>query len=247
MSDYGVFAAYYDRLTQNVNYKERAEYFRTLLSDFGVRDGSLLDLACGTGSLLYEFAGMGFDTVGVDSSADMLTMARSKPEFFEYAPLLLCQEMQNLDLYGTIDCCVCALDSINHLTDEKDVRKTFERVHLFLNPGGIFIFDVNTEYKHKYVLADNAYIYDLGNLFCAWQNSYDDTSKTVEMNLDFFEKRGTNSYSRETQLICEKAYPLDDLKKMLECVGFKLLALYDDLSFDTIHESSQRAIFVAKK
>ncbi|HOO25601.1 MAG TPA: methyltransferase domain-containing protein [Clostridiales bacterium] len=247
MSDYGVFAAYYDRLTQNVNYKERADYFRTLLSDFGVKEGSLLDLACGTGSLLYEFASMGFDTIGVDSSADMLTMARSKAGFFEHNPLLLCQKMQDLDLYGTIDCAVCALDSINHLTDQKDVRKTFERVHLFLNPDGLFIFDVNTEYKHEHTLGDNAYIYDLGDLFCAWQNSYDDASKTVEMSLDFFVNKGGNNYLRETQFVREKAYPLEKLKKMLNEVGFTLLAVYDDLSFDEVRETTQRAVFVARK
>ena len=247
MSDYGVFATYYDRLTQNVNYKGRAEYFRTLLCTYGICEGTLLDLACGTGKILYEMAALGYDTIGVDSSVDMLSLARNRAEYDKYSPLLLCQEMQELDLHGTVDCALSSLDSINHLLERDHVLKTFERVILFLNPGGVFVFDVNTPYKHEHVLADNSFVYDLDDLFCVWQNTYEAENHEVEMVLDFFTKTQGENYRRQTQVIWERAYELEDLKSMLKSAGFKPMGVFEDMTQEAPSATSQRVVFVAQK
>lgn len=246
MSEYGVFAKYYDRLTENVAYEERAEYFRRLLSSFGVNGGVLIDLACGTGRLLALMEGFGFDVIGVDSSAEMLCVTQNNLLTAKTRPLLLCQKMQELDLYDTVDAVICSLDSINHLVAPRDVIKTFERVALFLNHGGIFIFDVNTLHKHKNILADNCFVYDLEDLFCVWQNSLDEKTDTVNITLDFFEKEG-RLYNRSTQTINERAYSFEDLTLWLEQSGLTLLEIYDELKFTPPGQDCQRAVFVVRK
>ena len=124
MSNYGYFAHVYDSFTKNVEYEKRAEYIFSLLKQNGVNSGIMLDLACGTGTLSKYFSDYGFDMILTDNSPDMLAEAKLKnPD-----ALILCQDMTELDLYGTIDCAVCTLDSINHLTRISDVRKTFDKV-----------------------------------------------------------------------------------------------------------------------
>lgn len=246
MSSYGVFAQFYDRLTDDVEYKKRADYFCTLLSANGVNGGTLLDLACGTGRLLYEMAAVGFDVIGVDASAEMLCAAQAHPKAAERQPLLLCQRMQALDLYDTVDAVICSLDSINHLTDPKDVRAAFGRVSLFLNPGGVFVFDVNTIYKHRHILANNTFVYDLGDLYCVWQNELDENTDTVEITLDFFEQ-DEDVYYRSTESFSERAYSLDDIRRWLEEVGLTVTGVLEELTQNSPQEDTQRVVFTARK
>ncbi len=246
MSSYGVFAGFYDRLTSNVEYKKRADYFRTLLSAHGVKGGSLLDLACGTGRLLYEMATFGFDVIGVDASAEMLCIAQSHPKAGEVKPLLLCQSMQTLDLYDTVDAVICSLDSINHLTSPQDVKAAFVRVSLFLKPGGVFVFDVNTVYKHRNILANNTFVYDLDELYCVWQNELDTNTDTVEITLDFFEEDG-GAYYRSSESFSERAYSLDQLQKWLEETGLTVTAIYEELTQNPPREDAQKVVFIAVK
>lgn len=142
MSSYTAFARYYDSLTLNVNYPERAKYLCNLFSRYSHHTGITLDLACGTGSLTVELAKRGLDIYGIDGSMSMLSVAQQKTADNDLNILFLCQQMQYIDLYGTVDTVVCALDSINHLTSEKDVQSAFQRVSLFLNEDGFFVFDV---------------------------------------------------------------------------------------------------------
>lgn len=156
MTDYSRFAEYYDVLTKNICYKERAAYFNTLIERFGGKSGGiLLDLACGTGSLSEEFTKLGYDVIGVDNSQEMLSVALEKKLDSDLPIQYLHQNMTKLDMFGTIDITICALDSLNHLPNLDAVKATAERVSLFTNPGGLFIFDVNTPYKHEKVLANN--------------------------------------------------------------------------------------------
>ena len=139
MRGYGAFAWYYDELTENVSYQKRADYFLQLIEKFGSSGPIVLDLACGTGSLSMELAQRGCDVIGVDASEDMLSVAQEKAmEHPEWDILYLCQSMTELDLFGTVDTTICALDSINHLTDPRQVQQTFQKVSLFTAPGGLF-------------------------------------------------------------------------------------------------------------
>ena len=242
---YSDFADYYDDLTCNVKYNELADYLESLLSYLSHDSGLSLDLACGTGSLTIELKKRGHDIYGIDASCEMLSLAGQKAYENALSILFLCQKMQEIDLYGTIDTCFCCLDSINHLTKKDDVQKTFDRVSLFMNKGGYFIFDVNTVYKHNHILSNNTFIYDTDKVYCVWQNELKNDN-IVEISLDFFEPVN-DMYIRRFEHFKERAYPLDELKDMLTKSGFTVRNIFDDRSFEKAHEKTQRAFFIAEK
>ena len=244
MSGYNDFSRFYDRLTFNVDYVKRADYIQSVLSLYGHEPGLTLDLACGTGSLTTELKKMGVDIFGVDGSQLMLSEAMDKAYDEGLSILYLCQSMDKLDLYGTIDTCVCTLDSLNHITEKKKLAAAIDRVGLFMNPGGMFIFDVNTVYKHREILGNNTFVYDTDTVFCVWQNSLKENN-IVNIELDLFERDG-DVYSRHTERFSERAYEIDELKGMLSDAGFETLAVYSDMTFEPLREDSDRAVFVAR-
>lgn len=247
MSAYGVFAAYYDRLTGDAGYGARAEYIASLLRENRVPDGgAVLDLACGTGSPTLLLASMGYDMTGVDGSPEMLAEARVKADREGVKLLLLCQELTRLDLYGTYDAAVCTLDSVNHLLSEREVGRFFSRLSLFLEDSGIFIFDVNTPYKHREILGDNCFVLEEDGLYCVWRNRYDEALCTVDIELDFFEERA-GVYVRSGESFSERAYDTDTLKGLLADAGFRTLAVYEELTRDAPRRDTQRAVFVAER
>ncbi len=243
---YDNFSDFYDLLTDNVEYEKRADYFCRLLSMCGIKSGILLDLGCGTGSMSVKMAERGFDVIGVDSSVGMLNAARQKAYENGAEILLLNQNMQEIDLYGTVDCAICVLDGINHLEGEADVKRTFEKVSLFMNKGGAFAFDVNTIHKHKNILADNVFVYEPDDLFCVWQNDYNPDDNSVDISLDFFEEDG-GVYYRSCESFTEQAYELDIIKLWLEKEGFEVVGIFDDLTTDPVNPETERAVFLAKK
>lgn len=246
MRAYSDFAEFYDNLTQNVEYDKKADYLLKLFERHNHNAGLTLDLACGTGTLTLELKKRGIDIYGVDASYEMLSIAQQKAFENEQEILFLCQKMQNIDLYGTIDTCICSLDSINHLTSIKDVQRAFDRISLFMNPNGLFVFDANTVYKHKHILGDNCYIYDTDSVFCAWQNNYNEINHKVIITLDFFEPDG-KMYRRSSEQFSERAYTREEMAAMLVNAGFTLEAVYDDMSFNLPNQNSEREIYVARK
>lgn len=245
MSGYNIFSKFYDSLTDNVEYKKRAEYFRTLLVRLGVKEGaSILDLGCGTGRLTIELAKMGYDMIGVDISVDMLNEARNNSYNENVDILLLCQSMEELDLYGTVDCAVSSLDCINHLESEKSVQKAFANAGLFMNHGGVFVFDVNTKYKHREILGNNAFVYETNEVFCVWQNTLN-KDDSVDISLDFFEENN-GRYTRHSEDLTEKAYDIKDLKLWLEQADFEVVEVFDDMSLSPVKSDSQRAVITAR-
>ena len=248
MASYGDFAYYYDMLTENVDYEKRCEYICSLLAENGVSEGILLDLACGTGTMSLMLSEKGYDVVGVDGSEEMLTQAQEKKMETGADVIFLCQRMEELDLFGTINAAVSTLDSINHVTDEDTVKEIFRRVSLFMEDKGIFVFDVNTPYKHREVLGDNTFIYDLDEVYCVWQNSTDENLVTT-ISLDLFEKDEDDeeTYYRYSEEFSERAYDLDDIKTWLEDCRFEVLARYEEMTKDDVRSDTQRAVFVARK
>ena len=245
---YAAFADYYDALTHNVEYEKRADYLCRLCASLGHAPGITLDLACGTGSLTLALARRGIDAYGVDGSPEMLSVAQQKAADAGKSLLILCQNMQSIDLYGTVNTVVCALDSINHLTEEAQVQATFDRVSLFLEPGGYFIFDLNTVYKHRHVLGNETFVYDTEEVYCVWQNRYDpaDGKELVEISLDFFEREG-EAYFRSSEQFYERAYPVEQIREMLEQAGLKLEHCYGDLTMEPPAEDCQRVVLIARK
>ena len=245
---YSAFAQVYDRLTSEISYRQRAEYFRQLMKLHGGReDGILLDLACGTGSLSVEFARMGYDVIGVDSSCDMLSVALGKNAGLAKEVLYLCQDMAELDLYGTVGTAVSALDSLNHVTDPAKLQQALDRVSLFLEPGGLFLFDANSVYKQRSVLGNNTFVYDMADVYCVWQNSFRPQTNTVDISLDIFEEQSPGVYIRREEAFSERAYTEEEWADMLRRAGLELLAVYGDDGFDAPRPDSQRLIYVTRK
>lgn len=241
---YTTFAEFYDSLTENIDYVEIAEYYRRLDEKFGGKKGILLDLACGTGSLSVLFSKMGYDVIGVDISEEMLSAAVTKEhKGIEY----LCQSMTELDLFGTIDGTVCSLDSINHLENLDEVRLTFEKVSLFSNKGALFMFDVNTVFKHENILGDNTFVYDTDKVYCVWQNEYSGNGRT-EIYLDFFaEDEKSGLYCRYSDDFSETAYPREKITELLKNAGFEVCACYEYLTENAPTAESEKLTFVARK
>ncbi len=240
---YAAFADFYDELTENVDYRAVAAYYDRLNRKFGGKRGILLDLACGTGSLSVLFAEMGYDVIGADSSPEMLSAAIAKEHrSIEY----LCQSMTELDLYGTVGTVICSLDSINHLADKDEVLRAFERTALFSEPGTVFLFDVNTVYKHEKILADNTFVYDAERVFCVWQNEYQGGGRT-DIFLDFFAKEKDGRYSRSEDAFSETAYPQEELEALLRRAGFEVCAVYDYLTEAPPRADSEKLTFAARR
>lgn len=246
MSRYGSFAEYYDSLTSNVDYRKTAEYVSDILNENRINKGILLDLACGTGTMSLIMAQKGYDVIGVDNSPEMLGEAREKALEAGEDILFLCQDMCSIDLYGTVDCTVCLLDSLNHLESKEELLEAFKRVSLFTVPGGLFVFDVNTEYKHKYVLGDNTFVYDNDDVYCVWQNEYDDESKTVEIFLDFFQEEN-GLYRRSSEYFAERAFSDSDIKNLLSEAGFTDIKAYGELRKTAPADTEERVFYVARK
>lgn len=247
MSSYSVFAKYYDDLTANIDYKKRGEYFHGIIKKYNKTDNNiLLDLGCGTGSLSEVLAELGYDVIGVDNSMEMLGIAMDK-KFEKNLPIqYLCQDMREIDMFGTVGITVCALDSINHLDSLEDVKKVFQKVSLFAEPKGLFIFDINTIYKHREILADNTFTYETDDVYCVWENSLNPDTDEVSINLEFFERDG-DIYRRTSEQFSEKAYNLEVIENLLAESGLEILAEYDDDSFNPPKETSQRIVMVTRK
>ena len=205
----------------------------------------MLDLACGTGEFSNRFANKGVSVIGVDISYDMLSVAREKSAEQQNDILYLCQDAAELDLYGTVDGAICCLDSLNHITDYGDFCSAIARVSLFLEKDRLFIFDLNTEYKHSCVLGNNTFVIDTNDVYCVWQNEYQGNN-TVEINLDFF-TREDNVYLRTGESFCERAYTSAEIENALNKAGLKTEAIYEEMSQNKPCDTTQRVVYVTRK
>ena len=242
---YSDFAYSYDALMQDVDYKKRTDYICSLFEIFDRMPTLMLDLACGTGEFSNRFAEKGVSVIGVDISYDMLAIAREKSAKQGNDVLYLCQDATQLDLYGTVDGAICCLDSLNHIPDYENFCKAIERVSLFLEKDRLFIFDLNTEYKHSEVLGNNTFVIDTDDVYCVWQNEYDG-KHTVEINLDFFTPQG-DAYYRTGESFCERAYTKNEIENALEKAGLKIEAAFDDMSQNTPTDTTERVVYVTRK
>lgn len=240
---YSALARYYDALNSGVDYVSWTNFIAAAFSRFGPetlkdpraagREAPIVaDLACGSGGFTLPLANMGYDMIGVDLSAEMLAQARSKAEAEGRTDILwLRQDIRGLDLYGTVDAAVCCLDSINYLTGAGDLARCFSRVHTFLNPGGLFLFDVNTPYKFENVYGCRDYVIEAENVLCAWRNSYNAKTRLCRFDLTLFADRGDGSYDRFDEVQRERCYPRRTLQRALAEAGFRLCGVFSDFGF----------------
>lgn len=245
MKSYNYFANLYDCLTDNVNYQVRSDYISDFFIDNNLQCGTIIDLACGTGSMSIPLAKKGFNVIGVDLSQEMLSVASQKAFENDCVISLFNAEMQNFKSPQLADGCICCLDSLNHLTNQQDVIDTFISVYDNLKDDGLFIFDVNTVYKHQNILADNTFVFEDDDYYLVWDNEAVDDFE-VRILLDMFIFNG-ESYDRYSEEFNERAYTTDFLTKCLKDTGFQILGIYDDLTRLQPQTDSERIYFVCKK
>ena len=248
MNSYSFLAGCYDQLTYDVDYSSWADYIEKHFRRKGLPGNTVLDLACGTGSLTWELAHRGYEMIGVDLSPDMLAEAAEKnKDVGGIPPMFLCQSMDELDLFGTIDACVCCLDSVNYVTDPKLLKKAFQRVHLFLMPGGLFLFDVNSVEKLQR-LDGQVFLDETEDTYCVWRAEYSKRSHICSYFMDIFRlDEETGTWDRGEELHEERAYTVEELTNWLEQAGFRDIKVYGDRKMRPPVPGEDRLFFVARK
>lgn len=234
----------YDILTADAQYDKRYSYLKELFERFDRMPTLLLDLACGTGSFSRRFANDGVSVIGADSSPEMLSVAASKAC---KDILYICQKAQELELYGTVDGAICCLDSLNHITDYGDFCTALKRVSMFLEEDRLFIFDVNTPFKHRELLGNNTIVKEEENAVCIWQNELLNDEKTVNIYLDIFKEEENGLYSRSFDFITERAYTESEIEKALSDANLKTLEIFGEFTFEAPSSDCERAVYITKK
>jgi ubiquinone/menaquinone biosynthesis C-methylase UbiE len=248
MNCYDALAANYDALTGDVEYEKRADYLEKLFQKSKIPVKTVLDLACGTGTMTWILTGRGYEMIGVDASEEMLAAAMEKSGSVEgVAPIFLHQSMPKLDLYGTVDAAICCLDSLNYLTNPKDVQRTFDRLRLFIAPGGLLVFDINTVEKLS-ALDGQVFLDETEDTYCVWRAEYDEERKICSYFMDIFQlDEESGQWDRGEELHEERAYTVDELTAMLQKAGFHDITVYGELSMQPPKPGEQRIFFAARK
>lgn len=247
MEQYTGFARVYDEFMDDIPYEEWADYICSLLSEYKIDDGLLLDLGCGTGSLCRIMEDKGFDVIGVDNSEDMLGIAREKSAQSHPDILYLLQDMREFELYGTVKAAVSVCDSLNYILEKEDLLTVFKLVNNYLDPGGIFVFDMNTRYKYEELMADNTIAENREDCSFIWENCYYEEEGINEYDLSIFVKREDGAFDRFKETHYEKMYEIEEVKDLLEEAGMEFLAVYDAFTKCPPVTDSERVYFVARE
>ena len=248
MEAYKSFARVYDLFMDNVPYRQWSEFLIQTLKKYGIADGIVADLGCGTGAVTTLLAKAGYDMIGIDSSAEMLEIAREQADESECSGILyLLQDMREFELYGTVRAIVCACDALNYLLEEDELLTVFQLVHNYLDPGGIFIFDLNTIYKYRELLGEATIAENRDEGSFIWENDYDEKERLNVYELTFFIREGNGLYRKYEETHVQRAYEITRVKELLTAAGLETLAVYDAYSERPIKEDSERISIVAGK
>lgn len=217
MSCYESLADCYDRLTEDVDYRQFADRYEQAFSADGGEFHLLLDLCCGTGSLSFEMSGRGYEIIGVDASERMLMHAREKCGALPVPPLFLQQDAAELDLYGTVDAAFCSLEGINYLSPDT-LDRLLQRLFLFIRPGGLFLFDLRRpEYLKD--LDGDTFVDEDDRIFCLWRADFDTELNALVYGMDLFSREG-NLWRRSSEEHIEYAHSPAFLSSLLIEHGF---------------------------
>ena len=245
MDAYKNLAASYDRLTNDVDYEATVAFYMEILRREGLSPRTVVDLACGTGSVTEILARKGYRVTGVDMSEEMLTEAAMKTMDLEQPPMYSCQRLQNLRLPRGVDMAVCALDSLDYILDPEDCKEAIRRAYKALNPGGIFIFDVNTPEKLR-AMDDQIFLDEDDEVYCVWRGEFDEETNICSYGMDLFQREG-NMWRRSFEEHREYAYSQEQLTRFLKDAGFTHIEVYADRLFEAPREGEQRIYFKARK
>ena len=245
MDAYGALAVSYDRLTNDVDYAAGVDFYMQILEKEGLKPRTAVDLACGTGSVAVLLAQMGIRVTGVDMSEEMLCVASQKAQSLENMPVFICQSLQQLQLPRGVDLAVCALDSLDYITDPADCEEAIRRVYKALNPGGCFIFDVNTPEKLR-AMDGQVFLDEDDDVYCVWRGEFDEESNICSYGMDLFQRRG-ETWVRSFEEHREYAYSQEQLVEYLKNAGFTHIRVYADRKLEAPREGEQRIYIKARK
>lgn len=251
MEAYTSFASVYDTFMDNVPYGEWGTYIHSLLCRYGVKDGLVLDLGCGTGTMTEILAGYGYDMIGVDNSGDMLELAMEKRLASGHDILYLLQDMREFELYGTVRAVVSVCDSVNYITEPEELAEVFRLVNNYLDPGGLFLFDFNTEYKYREVMGDCTIAEDRGDCSFIWDNCYYEEEKINEYDLTLFIREGSDDngalYRKYRETHFQRGYTLEEIRELLSSAGLVFQAAYVMDTGEAAWEKSERICVIARE
>lgn len=247
MKSYKELAKVYDLFMQETPYSTWVEYIESIFKKYNLSPNLILELGCGTGNITSLMQDKGYDMIGVDISEDMLAEAKEKAQQKKQDILFLNQDMCEFELFGTVDSCICICDSLNYILEIEDILKTFKLVNNYLNPKGLFIFDLNTEYKFKNILSDNSFSATENNAAYIWENYYYEDEMINEYYTNIFIKDNNGQYSRHEEYHYQKAYKKETIIELLKKAGLEILGIYDSFSFNKPKHDSERIIFIAQE
>ncbi len=247
MDAYTGFAAVYDRFMDDVPYDEWSRYVVKLLGQRGISEGLVLELGCGTGNMTERLARAGYDMIGVDSSEEMLELAVEKRERSGLDILYLQQDMRSFELYGTVRAVVSVCDSMNYITEEQDLLQVFCLVNNYLDPGGIFLFDLNTLYKYEELLGECTIAENREDCSFIWENYYDFAEQINEYDLTLFIREEDGRYRKYQEVHYQRAYEIRRVKELLGEAGMELLAVYEAFTEEEPGKECERVYFLARE
>jgi len=247
---YDIMATFYNKYTEDIDYDKLASFVQKSFKRWGNMKTDrpiILDAACGTGSLTIKLFDKGYDMIGLDLSDEMLNVAREKACDNNSEILWICQDMSKMDLFGTIHGAVCATDGVNHITSAKALNRFFQKVSLFMEKGGVFVFDMLTPYYFENVIDGNVFCDEYEDGTCIWQGSYNKKSKRCTYDVTFFAKEEEELYRRYETCVVEKAITYDEIELILQNSGFEIKGIFSDLKFGKTTETDSRRYYVCTK
>lgn len=243
---YNEFAYFYDEFNGEADYDALFRYVKAQLEQHGAREGVVVDLGCGTGDLTMMLTQDGFDMIGVDQSEEMLSVLQEKAADLGLTGrlLLLQQDILELDLYGSIAAAISTFDTYNHIGPLSRFEQAVAKAAFFMEKGGLFLFDLNTPYKHRNVLGNQTFTIDAPDAACIWTNQYDEAEQMVKIHLEIQDKDAGEEFEEE---FSEYTYPLEQVEQVLKRHGFVIESVCDGESFGPLREDSQRYMIAAVK
>ena len=247
MEAYGNFAKVYDLFMEDIPYERWGQHIEKIWERYGIAPKLIAELGCGTGTLSNYFAKKKIDVIGIDNSEQMLGVARDKSVAEGLDVLYLLQDMRDFELYGTVDSIYSACDSVNYILEDEELLQTFQWVNNYLEPGGIFVFDMNTKYKYETILAENTFAYNMEEASYIWENYYEEDEQINEYLVTFFVEEEDGRYTKFQELHHERMYELQTITKLLEQAGMKVEGAFDGYTFNPIRPDSDRVTIIARE
>lgn len=247
MESYKSFASIYDEFMDNIDYSSWCDYIIEILNEYGITDGELLELGCGTGSITELLASKGYTMIGLDNSAEMLSIATEKKDESGHDILYILQDMREFELHGRVRAIISVCDSMNYILTEDDLVKIFKQANKYLDADGVLIFDLNTIYKYEKILSYNTFAENREEGSFIWENFYDEKTQINEYDLTLFIAKADGSYQKNEELHYQRGYSLATIKELVVKAGLEFVNAYDAFTFDQPKENSERIYVVAKR